>query len=329
MWSAVMKAILAAILAILDWLGSPGAEPTGPDGPVLWAPGSEAAAGAFALLRSIDPCALHDAVAAEAITGDHPDQILPGASLAGCQLRLHRDGTPTWTFTISVGVAFPLSEREASTSEEIDGQRLYRRDGTKLPTPACTYTRPMGPAHGISLTAAAPTGDAAAPCPVAKAYLRAARSLTGLVLRLERRTQPRLDLASIDPCAAAPAVLDRLSVPGTAHPQALYECRIQPQSAPNVPAGAPVTISFGFGPDPGELAGSDASYAPVTVEGHRGVVITDGEAQQCVITVAYDTDAAAVQVDHTRWVQTVSVHTTSCAQAKPLADVVISAVNTQ
>lgn len=330
MWAVVMRAVLAAILAMLEWLGSSGSVPTERDSPAPLAPGSEATAGVFALLRAIDPCALHDVAAAVVITGDHPDQILPGPSLATCQLRLHRDRKLTWTFTVDIGVAFPLAARHASTVDEIDGKRFYRTENTEQPTRSCTYIRPMGPAHGISLTVVAPPGQAAAdPCPMARAYVKAARSLTRLVLRAQKRTQPRLALAVIDPCAAAPAVLERLGVPGTAFPQALYECLVQPQPASNAPAAAPVAVSFGFGADPGELAGSDAGHAPVTIEGHRGVITPATEAQQCVVTVAYDPDMAAVQVDRTRWVQTVSVHAASCDQAKPLADVVVHEVSTR
>lgn len=329
MWP-IIKVVLAAILAMLDWLGSPGAAPSGLDDPVL-APGTHATAGVFALLRAVDPCAMHDIAAAAVVTGDQPDQILPAASLAACQVRLHNGpGQPTWTFTVEVGVALPPARRQASATEDIDGRRLYRSEDTGLHSRSCSYTRPMGPTHGINLIAAAPAGEAgAAPCPMAKAYLSAGRVLSQLVLRGEKRTQPRLALASEDPCAAAGLVLDRLGVPGRAYPQALYECRVQPQPPrPTVPAVAPVTISFGFGVDPAELAGADAGHVPVTVDGHRGVVAAAGSAQQCVITVAYDPDMAAVQLDRTRWVQTVSVHTSSCDQAKALADVVVHEVGT-
>lgn len=329
MWSVVVKAIVAAIVAILGWLGSPGAEPTAPDGPVPWALGTETTAGVFALLRAVDPCALLDVLAAVAVTGDQPDEITPSASLASCQLRLHRGDSPTWSFAIEVGVVFPTAARHAATSEEVDGTRLYRTENTQPSGRSCGYVRPMGPDHGISLTAVAPVGAAPPPCPTARAYLTAARSLSRLVLRMQQHTQPGLELAAIDPCSAAPAILERLGVAGSAYPQALYACRVQPQPTPTAPATA-VTISFGFGADPSAQAGSDSGHTPVTVDGHHGVVdAAANPGQECVLTLAHDPGTAVVQIGGVRWVQTISVQAASYAQATALAGVVVHAISTQ
>lgn len=330
MWSVVMKAVLAAILGMVEWLAAPGSVPAAPHSPAPLESGSEATAGVFALLRAIDPCALHDMAAAVVITGDHPDTIVPGPSLATCQLRLYRDQKPTWTFTVDIGVPFPPIARQTSILDDVDGKRLYHSENAKEPGSSCTYFRPMGPAHGISLTAVAPTDHAAAnPCSMAKAYVTAAKVLTRLVLRAQNRTQPHLGLGLMDPCAAGPAVLDLLGVRGTVAPQALYVCRIQPQP-PQAPAAAPpVTISFGFGADPGVPEGAGTGQAPVTVEGHRGVVTFATQAQQCVVTIAYDPDMAFIKVNHATWVQTVSVHAVSCEQAKPIAGAVVHEVSTR
>ena len=330
MWSVVLKAIVAAIVAILGWLGSPGAEPTAPDGPVPWAPGTETTAGVFALLRAVDPCALHDVTAAVAVTGDQPDQIMPSASLASCQLRLHRGDTPTWSFTIEVGVVFPTAARHAATSEEVDGTRLYRTENTPPSGRACGYVRPMGPDHGISLTAVAPVGAAPPSCTTVRAYLTAVQSLSRLVLRMQQHTQPQLELASIDPCSAAPAILERLGVPGSAYPQALYACQVQPELTSTAPAATAVTIRFGFGADPSGQAGSDSGHTPVTVDGHHGVVdAAASPGQECVLTLAHLPGTAVVQIGGVRWVQTISVQASSCAQATALAGVVVHAVSTQ
>lgn len=304
----ILRIIITLILAGLESLGSaaPAQPPTesAPGAPaetdsVPIARDSEPAAAIFTLLRAVDPCGLHRAL-----------------------------DEPTWTLTTRVGVAYVAAQRRSATPEEVDGHRVYRDESTDPHARSCTYTRPMGTDYGISLTAEAPLGEPGArPCPVARAYLTAARPLTRLVLRLEKRTEPRFTLASLDPCAATRDILRTLDVPGTAHPEAPYRCRIQPDQPNADPHRDPsMTISFGLGPDPAELAGAGTSQQPVTIADHSGLV-TMTEPQRCELTLAHDTDIA-IHLNPTRFVQTISIYAASCDQAKTVAAIVLDTITT-
>jgi hypothetical protein len=328
-------------LAALEWLGSPtaGTPPAGEGppqahprdtstpgtNPVPIAAGSEQAASVFALLRAIDPCGLHDVAAAARVTGEQAEAILPGPSLAECQLRLRtRPHEPTWTFTTTVGIGYTAADRLAATPEEIDGRTVYRTEITS-PHRSCRYTRPIGGDYGISLTVHAPIGDPnAKPCPIAKAYLLDAQPLTRLVLRLQQRTTPRLPLASIDPCRATSEVLHRLVVAGTAQPTTPYECRIHPHDQQSTGDNPAVTIRYGFTTDPTELATAGGRHQPVTVAGRTGVA-TDSSDGTCRLVIPYDT-GVAVQIDQTRWLQTVAIETSSCQRARTVADPAVTSI---
>jgi hypothetical protein len=335
----LLRVIVTLILAALESLGSAdsaelviGSDPPVPASPaatpaVPIAHGSEHAAAVLSLLRAVDPCGLHDSAAATQITGHGADQIVPVDFLAACQLRLHRQpGQPTWTFTTRVGVAYPAARRDAAAPEEIDGRRMYREESTDPHNRSCSYTRPMGSEFGISLTVSAPLSEPdAQPCPIARTYLRAARSLTRLVLRVEKRTEPRFALASVDPCAATVAVLTRLGASGTAHPQGPYECSIEPDTHPDLVSATPVTVSFGFTTDPTDLARASSDPHSVTVAGRTALVRAGPGPQQCHLTVAYDT-GVALQIDHTRFVQTITIGAASCDQATAVTDTVVAAI---
>jgi hypothetical protein len=336
-------AVLSLILAGLEWLGSPTAvTPPNGDRPqqsqardtstsgatsrVPLAPGSEQTASVFALLRAVDPCGLHDVAAAARVTGDQAEAILPGETLSTCQLRMrNRPHEPTWTFTTSVGITYTAADRLAAVPEEIDGRTVYRAEVISPPR-SCVYTRPMGSEFGISVTVQAPLGEPnTQPCPVAKAYLMAAQPLTRLALRAQKRTEPRLPLASIDPCRATNAVLDRLGVAGTAEPTTPYACRIHPDGRGTIgAAGSAVSISYGFTTDPSELAGAGGRHQPVTLAGRPGVATSSSDGG-CQLVIPYDT-TIAIQIDRTRWLQTVAIHTNSCEQARTVADTVLTTI---
>jgi hypothetical protein len=339
---SVLCAVLSLILAALEWLGSPTAgTPPSSDGaqqsqrsdtstpdtnPIPIAAGSEHAASVFALLRAIDPCGQHDVAAAARVTGDRAEAILPGASLAACQLRMRgQPHQPTWTFTTTVGIAYSAADRLAATPEEIDGRTFSRTEITS-PRRSCEYTRPMGGEFGLSLTVHAPLGEPTAqPCPIAKAYLMAAQPLTRLVLRAQKRTAPRLPLGSIDPCRASTEVLNRLGVAGTAEPTTPYECRIHPDGrSATGDTGAAVTIQYGFTTDPGALATAGGRHQPVTVAGRTGVA-TSSDDGRCRLVIPYDT-GVAVQIDQTRWLQTIAIETNSCDRAHIIADPVMTTI---
>lgn len=340
---SVFYAVISLILAALEWLGSPIAlTPPTSDGPhqaqprqtstaganatVPIAPGSEHAAAVFQLLRAIDPCGLHDVAAAARVTGDRGDAILPGESLSTCQLRLrHRPHEPTWTFTTNVGIAYSAADRLAAVPEEIEGRTFYRAELIS-PHRSCVYTRPMGGEFGISLTVDAPVGEPnAQPCRIAKAYLMGAEPLTRLVLRAQKRTEPRLPLARIDPCLATTEVLHRLGVAGTAEPTTPYECRIRPDAASaTAETGSAVTIRYGFTTDPGELAGAGGRHQPVTLVGRTGVATSSSDGG-CQLVLPYDT-GVAVHIDQTRWLQTVAIHTSSCDRARTVAETVVTTI---
>jgi hypothetical protein len=340
----ILRIIITLILAGLESLGPAGpAEPPTESAPpepaasdatdaVPIARGREPAAAVFSLLRAVDPCGLHDLAAATRVTGHRGDQIRPTESLAECQLRLHRaPGEPTWTLTTRVGVNYGAAPRQAAVLEEVDGRRAYWDESRDPHARSCTYTRPMGADYGISLTAEAPLGEPnAKPCPVARAYLTAARPLTHLVLRLEKKTEPRFALAAVDPCAATHDVLRTLGVSGVAHPEAPYRCRIQPDPNHVDPDPEPsVTISFGIGTDPAELVGAGTGHQPVTVADHTGIAVLVGpEPQRCELTVGHDTDAA-IPVNHARLVQTISIGAASCGQATTVADAVVHTLATR
>jgi hypothetical protein len=337
----ILRVIITLILAGLESLGaadpaepppeSAASEPGSPDrsDAVPIARGSEPAAAVFTLLRAVDPCGLHDVAAATRVTGHRADQITPTESLADCQLRLHRaPGEPTWTLTTRVGVAYGAAQRLSAVSEEVDGRRIYRDESPDPHTRSCTYTRPMGTDYGISLTVEAPLGELTArPCPVARAYLTAARPLTRLVLRLEKRTEPRFALAALDPCAATRDILDTLGVSGVAHPEAPYRCRIQPEQPHAAPHRDPsVTIMFGFGADPTELAGAGTGHQPVTIADHTGIATMVGpEPQHCELTLAHDTDVA-IPLNTIRFVQTIGIHARSCEQAQTVTAIVLHTI---
>lgn len=341
--TSLFCAVISLILAALDWLGSPialtpptGDEPhqaqpretrtAGANATVPVARGSEHAAAVFALLRAIDPCGLHDVAAAARVTGDRGDAIMPGESLSTCQLRLrHRPHEPTWAFTTNVGITYSAADRLAAIPEEIDGRTFYRAEVIS-PHRSCVYTRPMGGEFGIRLTVHAPVGEPnAQPCSIAKAYLMAGQPLTRLVLRAQKRTEPRLPLARIDPCLATTDVLHRLGVVGTAKPTTPYECRIHPD-APSTTAetGSAVTIRYGFTTDPGELAGAGGRHHPVTIAGRTGVA-TSASDGGCQLIIPYDT-GVAVQIDQTRWLQTVAIHASSCDRARTVAEIVVTTI---
>jgi hypothetical protein len=340
----ILRVILTLILAGLESLGAadpaepppePAAsQPSSPDATnaVPIARGSEPTAAVFTLLRAVDPCGLHDVDAATRVTGHRPDQITPTESLADCQLRLHRaPGEPTWTLTTHVGVAYGAAQRHSAVPEEVDGRRMYRDESTDPHTRSCTYTRPTGTDFGISLTVEAPLGEPTArPCPVARAYLMAARPLTRLVLRLEKRTEPRFALAALDPCAATRDIHRTLGVSGAAHPEAPYRCRIQPDQPHTAPRRDPsVTITFGFGADPTELAGAGTGHQPVTIADHTGIAAMVGpEPQHCELTLAHDTDVA-IHLNPTRFVQTIGIHAASCDQATTVAATVLDTIATR
>jgi hypothetical protein len=328
----VVRVIITLLLAALDTIGptEPAKPPPGnaPDGAnaVPVAPGRQHTAAVFALLRAVDPCALHDIAAATKVTGDHADQILPVGTLTTCQLRLHHEPQhPSWIFTTRVGIPYGTAQRDSAAAEELDGRRVYRDESLDPHARSCTYTRPLAGEIGISLTATAPMGQPGArPCPIARAYLTTAGSLTRLVLRAEHRTHPAFALAAVDPCAAARAVLPHLATSGTAHPDSPSDCRVQPDTNPDLA----VDIGFGFGTDPTGLAGASTNHLPVTVAGHPGVALAEPDGRRCQVTLAYDT-ATAIDLD-TRWVQTVTVTAAgSCQQATTIAALVVGAIPTQ
>jgi hypothetical protein len=327
----ILRIIMTLILAELESLGSaqstePPTEsaPSEPGTPeaVPIARGSEPAADAFSLLRNVDPCGLHDVAAATQVTGHDAAQIMPTESLDGCQLRMHRAPfEPSWTLTTRIGVAYGAAQRGAASPEVFDGRRMYRDESTDPHARTCGYTRPFGTDHGISLTVSAPLDEPAArPCPVARAYLLAARPLTNLVLRMERRTEPRLGLAAHDPCAATPAILRALGVSGAARPEAPYRCRIQPGTSTDDPhRDISITIAFGLIADPGELAGVGTGYQTVTVADHTGIAANFGaESQRCEFIVAHDAPLA-ISLNNTRFIQTIAVSADSCGQAHTAA----------
>lgn len=330
----ILRVIVTLILAALKSLGSadPAEPPTGSSDEFHAVPiarGSEKAAAIFSLLRAIDPCGLHDVAAATRVTGDRADQIIPTESLSACLLRVKRRPLePTWTFTTRVGVAYPTAQRNMAAQEEVDGRRVYRDESADLHARSCTYTRPVGTDFGISLTASAPIGEPTTrPCPVARAYLSSAQPLTHLVLRLEKRTEPRFTLAAIDPCAATLDILNRLGMSGAAHPEAPHRCRIQPDAHNDVDMS--VMISFGFGADPTELAGAGTGHMPVTVADHTGLAAMVGTApQRCELTLVHDPDVA-IHLNRTRFVQTIGINAASCEQAKTVAGVVLGTVATR
>jgi hypothetical protein len=340
----ILRIIITLILAGLESLGPaeptpppsesapPQSEASTPPDAVPIARGREPAAAVLGLLRAVDPCGLHDLAAATRVAGHRADQILPTESLAECRLRLHRaPGEPTWTLTTRVGVNYGPAARQAAVLEEVQGRRVYRDESRDPHARSCTYTRPMGADHGISLTAEAPLGEPnAKPCPVARAYLTAARPLTHLVLRLEKKTEPRFALAAVDPCAATGDILRKLGVSGVAHPEAPYRCHIQPDPNHIDPdPEPPVTISFGIGADPAELVGAGTGHHVVTVADHTGIAVLVGpEPHRCELTLGHDTDVA-IPVNHTRLVQTISIGAASCGQATTVAEAVVHTIATR
>ncbi|RLK58359.1 DUF3558 family protein [Actinokineospora cianjurensis] len=263
-----------------------------------------------AVMRKVDPCALHSVGAAAAATGMVPDSIMPTTSLAACDLDLKSGpGQPqVWTLTTTVGIGFDDGRRQQAAEERIGGIRFFR-----VPEPpgtgadkSCRHVMAFGSDTGIELRVRAVDLDAPPkpPCQIAAAYLaEVARYWKNPATRADKVTSPVLRAGDLDPCAGLDTLADALGGPVRTRASAPYSCSAVP-AKPGAAAGSAgvVNTEVGVGTDPRPLVNpKNQNFRAIEVAGRPGVAreLPSAKGATCSLTVIAD-ESAALQDDQSR-----------------------------
>lgn len=213
----------AALLAVLLPAGCasavvPGAGAPARDAPVADLPFDAAArlaAEQAAVLRTRDVCAVHDLAVAERATGAVALVVRPRGGFDGCEVVLAA-GPALSYLSVEVGPVVPGGGPPAAVTGRVFPRVAPAEDARGRAE--CGYARPDGLGTGFvvrgEVLADDGTGDPAASCRLAAAYLEALLPrLDAPPVRAAAGTDPAFALAGQDPCA-----LLALAVPGAADP---------------------------------------------------------------------------------------------------------------
>ncbi len=250
-------------------------------------------------LRQWDPCGMLIADAASTSTaGAVPSALTPGEELNECRLRLETpDRMPAWTFSTSVGERFQQSQTEGTEPVPINGVETHRSEQSPQ---NCSYQIPVSDQFAVEFTVNAsittPTGDRAA-CQVGQDYLTATDLVPKLAgpdrnppLRSQGFTEPRLTLATKDPCVVPlqeqRAPLPPESIATTVSVESIYSCSLADQRQDRPPRER-VRITFGYG---APVAGPGTEGNPVQIAGQPARAVEDPDNDTCEVRTNVLTD---------------------------------------
>ncbi|HEY7044157.1 MAG TPA: hypothetical protein VH419_10860, partial [Nocardioidaceae bacterium] len=340
----IRKTISAALLAAVMLAGCSGTSGTwvphadGPRGPEASdkdnpADRTKNITDVLTELRDVDPCALLDREVIKTLTKVSVGPHLPGRHLSECHVDTDIDEyTIGWSFGVDVGQLFHPAKQ--TQQEKINDEDYY----TATDDTACSYTRLVSPAVGVTLTTIAPlSNDGDDPCDMAKAYLtKAGATFTDLPRRDQQLTKPQIPLAGHDPCETAPEVAKALHAETTSQPIRPYLCSIDPKPpAEDSPlAGQELTIAYEFKPDPrDDLPNPGASplpdganlgdMTPVTIAGHRGTQFDGTGDLGCGIDLVVN-EKTVLKDDTITYVQVMSTLAKDCGISKRAAEAVMA-----
>ena len=213
--------VAALLLAVLPAAGCasavvPGTAAPARDAPVAdlpFDPAARLAAEQAAGLRTRDACAVHDLAAAERTTGAVAVVVRPRGGFDACEVVLAA-GPALSYLSVEVGEVVPGGGSPAVVA----GRTFARVAPAQDARAECGYARPDGLGTGFvvrgEVLADDGTGDPAASCRLAAAYLEAVLPrLDAPPPRAAAGTDPAFALAGQDPCA-----LLALAVPGATGP---------------------------------------------------------------------------------------------------------------
>jgi hypothetical protein len=305
-------------------------------------PGQDAEAAAHAVMRKVDPCALHSPEAAAKVTGMQPDEIMPGTSLNACDVEL----TPgpleltAWTLTATVGVDLDEGRRQEATQEQIADIAFFKLPalGGAADDRSCSYVMGFGTDTGIELRVRRSSTEAQpkTPCQVATAYLaEVGKYWKEPATRSDKVTSPTLRIADVDPCAGLDALSDALGGPIRTRTSDPYSCTVSPATPGAKPGlGGLVTTEVGIDTDPRALVGNPAAkdYKAMTVAGKPGVAseMRGAKGNTCSLTVIADEDVA-LQADQSKpdaqkSYQVVETRAENCDLASKAAEVLLASL---
>ncbi|MFC5054258.1 hypothetical protein [Saccharothrix xinjiangensis] len=288
---------------------------------------------AFAKFRSIDACALHDIAAAQQVTGDQGDEIVPGRDgLHQCVLRLHKsEFESTWTFTVEVGALFESQRRRDAAPETLAGMEMFIREDDH----GCTVSKALDDTHAIEMRTGSVTDAPRRPCDVLREYVSKLAPLwTDPPARDSGATSPRLSLAGIDPCVTAAAVLDDAGAGAELRPRDVFGCTVIPaHEAKTAPSKTrtDIEVVFTLDEDPAALVTSGQGARGITVGGLRAVI--HERATGCAAYVVWDPDTTVVvdrqSEDALPSYQVIRVQAGTCDTARSAAEKVVAKVGSR
>ncbi|MFD0207491.1 MULTISPECIES: hypothetical protein [Saccharothrix] len=339
--SAVLMLGVAALLAACTGGGgdtTPSADATGAqDVPQIEQAIPEKYRGtatAFAAFRAIDACGMHDVEAAKQVTGDKGDKILPDQDgLHLCTLEMHKSELEsTWTFDLEVGALFESAARSEAAPETVGGMQVFTRETDR----GCSLSKPLDDTHAVELRTSTFTGATKKPCDVVREY---AAKLAPIWNDPPKRgsgvTSPTLDLASMDPCTAAAAVLETAGPGSELRPSGVFGCSVTPAVDPNAPpqkTRTDTSVEFVMDEDPASLVKAGIQTArEIMIDRFRGVV--NERSTGCITYVVWDPDTA-VAVDQQSEdafpaLQLIRVEAPDCDRAQAAARKVMAKVGSR
>ena len=175
-------------------------------------------ADAFARVRTVDTCALHDVAAAERITGAKGKSLRLGTGLTGCDLEVETDDPAAgWEFRLDIG----MRDTDGWKPIELGGTQLLKQPSDSS---TCHYHVPIAENVGLKIETSYSQAANSGPEPSsAKICQTSERYLADVVLSRWKNppqladglTGPRSPLLGKNPCAAlAAAVADVAGKPG-------------------------------------------------------------------------------------------------------------------
>lgn len=305
-------------------------------------PGQDAEAATYAVMRKVDPCALHSIEAAAKVTGMGPDEIMPGSSLNACDVEL----TPgplelaVWTLTATVGVDLNEGRRQEAAQEQIADIKVFKMPGLGGSTDdrTCRYVMPFGTDTGIELQVRRSSSEPQPkePCQVATEYLgEVAKYWKEPATRADKVTSPSLRIADVDPCTGMDALADALGGPVRTMISDPHSCTVMPAAPGGKPGmGGVVRTEVGVDTDPRALLGSPAGkdYRAMTVAGKPGVAseMPGPKGNTCSLTVIADEDVALQsdqsKPDAQKSYQVVDTRAENCELASKAAEVLLASL---
>ncbi|TDQ00629.1 hypothetical protein EV186_102490 [Labedaea rhizosphaerae] len=285
---------------------------------------------------------MHNPPAATTIVkGEVADSLLPSDDFNDCTLNLHRADKLVPDYTMAIGVdAVDQDTIQQGQPLQIAGLNFYSRQQTgtndEHETSPCVVYLPQSDGYALYLQVEPPidpVDGAMHVCDVAVAYLKAtAERWRTPPTRAEHRTDPALDLAAADPCAAT-GILTALGGGRVAHAD-LHQCLYASprQSTDGTGAGAPLKmVDVRYELDsPDTLTGDDdATYKQAAIAGMPVAQHDSHSATQGCLTL-FRIGSVSVTIDENSseppWVQIVEVTAPTCALSSQAAAAVISTV---